>query len=99
MTRRKTKRELIDEINRQNKRECISFRRWKVFSQLVKEFKRELKDEIYLLERGSKIDERDEELLKALNKLISQVQEITDDGYAAYSKPHEGRHWSFSHLC
>lgn len=98
MSTQKRKKE-IEAIVRQRKLEYMSFRRWDILSACTKDFNRAIKDELYHLDKGWKLDERDEKLLRALEKLLSQVQAITDEGYAAYSKPHEGRHWSFSHLC
>ena len=76
---------------KKRKTEYISSRRWRMFSQDMKKIQRDIHEELRFLDMGYKIDERDEELLKALNQLLSQVQEIIDEGYKTYTEPHKGR--------
>ena len=99
MAKRMTKKEIITAEVRQRKLEYVSYSRWAGLSECVKNLKLALKDEFFYLDKGYKLDERDEELLKAVENLISQVQEITDEGYRRYAEQHKGRHWTFSNLC
>ena len=91
MEKQTAKKEATAAEVKKRKIEFISFRRWRIFSNDMKKIQRDINEELRFLDSGCKIDEREEELLKALNQLLSQVQEIIDEGYKTYTEPHKSR--------